>query len=90
MEFKSSKIDQVMAEADDLIRQIYSEKIEGMGAEQRTAYEQKVQRLEELKAVVREKSGKLSASDRQSVSEGIHDAIDDLVKAVNETAQQLR
>ena len=90
MEFKSSKIDQVMAEADDLIRQIYSEKIEGMGAEQRTAYEQKVQRLEELKAVVREKSGKLSASGRQSVSEGIHDAIDDLVKAVNETAQQLR
>ena len=40
MEFKSSKIDQLMAEADDLIRQIYSEKIEGMGAEQRTAYEQ--------------------------------------------------
>jgi hypothetical protein len=89
MEFKSSKIDQVMAEADKLIRQIYSEKIEGMGEEQRAAYEQKVQRLEELKAIVREKSGGLQATGRSSVSEGIHDAIDDLVKAVNETAQQL-
>ncbi len=88
MDFKPSKIDQVVAEADDLIRQIYSEKIEGMGAEQRTAYEQKVQRLEELKTVVREKSGgPLETSG--SVSEGIHDAIDDLVRAVNETAKEL-
>ena len=74
--------------ADDLIRQIYSEKIEGMGVEQRSSYEQKVQRLKELKAEVREKSAGAEGSGG-SVSEGIHDAIDELVKAVNETAQQL-
>ena len=88
MEFIPKKIDQVMAEADDLIRQIYSEKSEGMGEKQRMAYEQKVKRLEELKAVVREKSGGAQETGG-SVSEGIHDAIDDLVKAVNETARQL-
>ncbi len=88
MEFKPSEIDRVVAEADDLIRQIYSEKTEGMGEEQRTAYEQKVKRLEELKAVVREKSGGPQESGG-SVSEGIHSAIDDLVRAVNETAKEL-
>ena len=88
MDFKPSKIDQVVAEADNLIRQIYSEKIEGMGVEQRTAYERKVQRLEELKSVVREKSGGPQETSG-SVSEGIHDAIDDLVRAVNETAKEL-
>ena len=89
MEFKASKLDQVMAEADKLIRQIYSEKIEGMGEEQRAAYEKKVKRLEELKAVVREKSGEPQATGRSSVSEGIHDAIDDLAKAINATAKEL-
>lgn len=89
MEFKSSTIDQVIAEANDLIRQIYSEKMKGMGEDQRAEYEKKVQRLEELKAVIKEKSGGLQASGRSSVSDGIHDAIDDLAKAVKETAKEL-
>ncbi len=89
MKFKPSQIDEAMAEADDLIRQIYAEKIEGMGEEQRAAYREKVQRLEKLKAIVREKSGGAPAAGHASVSEGIHDAIDELVKAVNETAKEL-
>jgi hypothetical protein len=89
MEFKPDKIDQVMAEADDLIRQIYSQKIEGMGEEQRAEYEQRVRRLEELKAIVKEKFGGQQVSGRSSVSEGMHEAIDELVKAVAETAKKL-
>jgi hypothetical protein len=89
MEFKPDKIDQVMAEADDLIRQIYAQKIEGLGEEQRAEYEQKVRRLEELKAIVKEKFGGQQVSARSSVSGGIHEAIDELVKAVAETAKTL-
>ena len=89
MEFKPSTIDKVIAEANDLIRQIHSEKMQGMGAEKQAEYERKVQRLEELKAVIKEKSGGAQTSGGGSVSEGIHDAIDDLVKAVNETAKEL-
>lgn len=89
MKFKPSQIDEAMAEADDLIRQIYAEKIEGMGEAQRAEYQKKVQRLEKLKAIVREKSGGAPTTGHASVSEGIHDAIDELVKAVNETAKEL-
>ena len=78
-----------MAEANDLIRQIHSEKIQGMGAEKQAEYERKVQRLEELKAVIKEKSEKAKSSGGGSVSEGIHDAIDDLARAVTETAKEL-
>jgi hypothetical protein len=88
MEFKPDQIDQIMAEADDLIRQIYSEKIDGMEEAQRVEYEKKVKRLEELKAIVREKTKEQPAGS-SSVSSGIHEAIDELVQAVNDTAKRL-
>jgi DNA repair exonuclease SbcCD ATPase subunit len=56
--FKYEDIEQILAEADDLLQQIDPEIIEYMEEEQRAQLEQQAQRLKKLKSEVQDKIGK--------------------------------
>ena len=80
--FEYEDIDQVLAEADELLQQIDPEIIEYLEEEQRIQLEQQVQSLKKLKDEVQDKIGSEGAPERSSYSEGVHEAIEDIVKAM--------
>jgi acyl-CoA thioesterase FadM len=76
-------IEQLMAEADEIIRQINSDFIKEMEEEDRLQIEIYAQNLKERKSEIQRirKEGK---SETGSGAQGMHEAIDDIVKAINE------
>jgi hypothetical protein len=80
--FEPEEIEQLLAEAEELLQQIDSEIIEYMEEGQRIQLEQQAQSLKKLKIEVREKIGKEGAPESSSYSEGVHEAIEDIVKAM--------
>ncbi len=56
--FTHEDIEQILAEADDLLQQIDPEIIEDMEEEQRAQLEQQAQSLKKLKSEVQDKIGK--------------------------------
>ena len=56
--FKNEDIEQILAEADDLLQQIDPEIIEYMEEEQRAQLEEQAQSLKKLKSEVQDKIGK--------------------------------
>lgn len=87
--FKHEDIEQILAEADDLLRQIDPEILEYMEEEQRAQLEQQAQSLKKLKSEVHDKIGKERAPASSSYSEGVHEAIEDIVKAMKGLASYL-
>jgi hypothetical protein len=75
-------IDQLLAEADELIQQINSDTIKDMKEEHRLEFEMHAQNLKKIKSEVHVKTGKEGASEIGSGAEGVHEAIDDIVKAM--------
>ena len=86
---KYEDIEQILAEADDLLKQIDPEIIEHMEEERRLQLEQHAQSLKKLKSEVHDKIGKDGASEGGSYSEGMHEAMDDIVKAMKALASYL-
>jgi DNA-binding transcriptional MerR regulator len=84
--FKYEDIKQILAEADDLLQQIDPKIIEYMEEEQRAQLEQQAQSLKKLKSEVQDKIGKGGPSQSRPYSEGMHEAIDDIVKAMKALA----
>jgi len=80
LEFKN--IEQLLAEADELIRQINSDAIKEMKEEHRLQFENHAQNLKKIKSDVQGKIDKKETSEISSSAEGIHEAIDDIVKAM--------
>jgi DNA-binding transcriptional MerR regulator len=80
--YQYEDIEQMLAEADDLLQQIDPEIIEVMEEEQRAQLEQQAQRLKKLKSEVQDKIGKEGPSKSRPYSEGMHEAIDDIAKAM--------
>jgi F0F1-type ATP synthase membrane subunit b/b' len=80
--FKHEDIEQILAEADDLLQQIDPEIIEFMEEERRAQLEQHAQSLKKLKSEVQDKIGKEEPSQSTTYSEGVHEAMDDIVKAM--------
>jgi seryl-tRNA synthetase len=80
--FKYEDIEQILAEADDLLKQIDPEIIEYMKEEQRAQLEQRAQSLKKLKSEVQDKIGKEGAPQSSSYGEGMHEAMEDIVKAM--------
>ena len=76
-------IDQLLAEADELIQQINSDTIKHMKEEHRLEFEIHAQNLKKIKSEVHGKTGKKEASEIGSGAEGVHEAIDDIVKAMH-------
>ena len=80
--FKDEDIEQILAEADELLKQIDPEVIKYMEEEQRTQLEEQAQSLKKLKSEVQDRIGKQETPESRSYGEGMHEAIEDIVKAM--------
>jgi hypothetical protein len=79
---KSKNIDQLLAEADELIQQINSDAIKDMEEAHRIQFEKHSQNLKKIKSEVHARIAKKGASEIDSGADGIHEAIQDIVKAM--------
>ncbi|WP_435549663.1 hypothetical protein [Desulfobacterium sp. N47] len=78
---KSKTIEQLMAEADELVKKINAEHINDLKEEHRIQFEKHAQKLQELKAKVH--AGNKETTESHSSAEGIHEAILDIIKAMH-------
>lgn len=76
----SKNIEQLLAEADELIQQINSDVINDMQEEHRLKFEKHAQHLKKIKSEVQNKIEKKT----NSGAEGMHEAIQDIVKAMQD------
>ena len=81
---ESKNIDELLAEADELIRQINSDVIDDMQEEHRLQFEKHAQNLKKIKSKVQGKIEKKGTSEISSSAEGMHEAIQDIVKAMQD------
>ena len=79
---ESKNIDQLLAEADELIQQIHSDAIKDMEEEHRIQFEKHAQNLKKIKSAVHGKFEKKGTSEISAGADGIHEAIQDIVKAM--------
>ena len=82
-------IEQLLAEADELIRQINSDAIKDMEEEHRIQFEKHAQNLKKIKSEVQDKIEKKETSEISSGAEGMHEAIQDIVKAMQDLKNHL-
>jgi hypothetical protein len=81
---ESKNIEQLLAEADELIQQINSDVIKYMKEEHVLQFEKYAQNLKNIKSEVQGKIEKNGASEIGSSAEGMHEAILDIVKAMRD------
>jgi hypothetical protein len=86
---ESENIEQLLAEADELIQQINSDAIKYMKEEHRLQFEKHAQNLKKIKSEVQGKIEKKGASELSSSAEGVHAAILDIVKAMRDSTKYL-
>ena len=77
--FSQQDIEQLLAEADALIDKINSDAVLDLQEEQRIQVERQAQELKQLRAETREN---LVKTESGSFGEGMHEAIDAIVKAM--------
>jgi hypothetical protein len=85
----SKSIEELMAEADDLFREIHSEAIEDMREEHRLQLEKHAQHFHRIKSEAQANIDKKAASEKHSSAEGMHEAILDIVKAMHNFKKNL-
>ena len=81
---KSKSIEQLLAEADELIEKINSEYLEDLEEEHRLQFEKYAQKLQELKSEIQAKTEGKGTIESFSSAEGMHEAILDIVRAVKD------
>ncbi|MGD8332038.1 MAG: hypothetical protein PVF11_00130 [Desulfobacterales bacterium] len=86
---ESKNIEQLLAEADELIQQINSDAIKDMQEEHLLQFEIHAQNLKKIKSEVRDKIEKKGTSELSSSAEGMHEAIQDIVKAMRDLTKYL-
>ena len=86
---ESKNIEELLAEADELIRQINSDVIKDMKEEHRLQFEKHAQNLKKIKSEVQGRIQKKEASEIGSGAEGMHEAILDIVKAMHDLTSKL-
>lgn len=79
---KSKSIEQLIAEADELVKKINSEFIKDLEEEHRLHFEKHAQKLQELKSKVH--TEKKETIESHSSAEGINEAILDIIKAMHD------
>jgi hypothetical protein len=87
--YEPKKIKSILSEADELLNQLYSGLIEDMEETQRTQIEIHANELKKRRLEVQDKIDKDKTSDPSSYGEGIHEAIDDIVKAMKTLTRHL-
>jgi len=80
--FIPKHIDQLLDEADELINRIDSLAVKDMEEEHRIQFEKHAQSLKKLRSEVQEKIDKEGTPDSGSYSEGMHQAIVDIMTAM--------
>ena len=82
---KTKSIDELLAEADELVQKCNSEFLEEMEEEHRLQFEKHAQRLQELKSEVQTtKTEEKGTVESFSTAEGMHQAVLDIVKAMKD------
>ncbi len=76
------EIEQLLAEVDDLLDQINSEVLDYLEEDQRAELQEQAQSLRELRSGLQDKIGKEEPRHTTSYSEGMHEAIEDIVRAM--------
>ena len=79
---KPRNIESILSEADELLNRYNSLLIEDMEETKKTQLEIYADELKKLRLEVQYKTAKDKTSDYDSSGEGIHEAIDDIVKAI--------
>ena len=82
---ESKNIEQLLAEADELIQQINSDAIKNMQEEHLLQFEKHAQNLKKIKSEVQGKIEKKI----NSGAKGMHEAIQDIVKAMQDLTKIL-
>jgi hypothetical protein len=81
---ESKSIEQLLAEADELVEQINSDVIKDMKEEHRLQFEIHAQNLKKIKSEVQDRIAKQGEAEIGSGAEGMHAAILDIVKAMRD------
>jgi predicted RecB family nuclease len=79
---ESKDIKQLMAEADELVKRINADAVKNMKEEHRLQVEIHAQHLKKIKSAVQEKIEKKGASKKDHGAEGMHEAIQEITKAM--------
>jgi hypothetical protein len=79
---ESKSLEELMADADELIQQINSEVMNDLKEEHRLEFEKHAQNFKKIKSEVQEKTDKTEISEITSSADGMHEAILDIVMAV--------
>jgi len=82
-------IEQLLAEADELIQQINSDAVKDMEEEHRIQFEKHAQNLKKFKSKVQSKIEKKGTSEISSSADGMHEAIQDIVKSMTDLKNYL-
>ena len=77
-------IEQLLAEAEELIQQINSEAINDMQEEHRLQFEKHSQNLKKIKSEIQGEIKKKGTPEIGASAEGMHEAIQDIVKAMRD------
>lgn len=80
---ETQNVDELLSEANELLRGIHSDVFDDMEDAHRLEFEKHAQKLKQIKAHAREKSEKEGAPEPNSGANGIHEAILDIVKAMH-------
>lgn len=75
-------IEQLLAEADELIQQINSDLLKDVEEEARLEFENHAENLKKIKSEVGEKIDEKETSGIASLAKGMHEAIDEIIKAM--------
>ncbi len=86
---ESKNIEQLLAEADEFIQQINSDAIKDMQEEHLLQFEKHAQSLKKIKSEVKGKIEKKGTSEISSSAEGMHEALQDIVKAMRDLKNKL-
>jgi F0F1-type ATP synthase membrane subunit b/b' len=87
LEYKN--VEELLAEADELIRRIQSEVIQDMEEEHRRQFEEHTENFSKIKAGVQEHVDKHGSWDVGSGAEGMHEAMEAIVKATQDFKKYL-
>ena len=87
--YKYEDIEQILAEAEDLLQQIDPEIIEYLEEEQRAQLEQQAQSLKKLKSELEDQIRQEEPSKSWPYGEGMHEAIDEIATAMKALASYL-
>jgi len=86
---KSKSIEQLLAEADELVKRLDGDAAKNLKEEHRLQVEKHAQHLKRIKAEVQGKIGKKGTAKTDHGAKGMHEAIQEISKAMGALAKYL-